>query len=39
MGNKQLVFSPEYEVITNDSEARELSGLNYREGFEIGKYV
>jgi predicted dehydrogenase len=39
MGNKQLVFSPEYEVITNDSEARELSRLNYREGFEIGKYV
>jgi predicted dehydrogenase len=39
MGNKQLVFSPEYEVVTNDREARELSTLNYREGFEIDKYV
>ncbi len=39
MGNKQLNFSPEHEVITNDREARELSKLNYREGFEVDKYV
>ncbi len=39
MGNKQLNFSPEYEVITNDAEARDLSKVNYREGFEADKYV
>jgi len=39
MGNEQLVFSPEYEAITNNNEARELSRMNYREGFEVDKYV
>jgi hypothetical protein len=39
MGNKQLNFSPEYEVITNDKEARDLSRVIYREGFEVDKYV
>jgi hypothetical protein len=39
MGNKQLLFSPEYEIITNDSEARELSRQHYREGFEVDKYA
>ena len=39
MENKQLKFSPELEVITDSSEARELSRINYREGFELGKYV
>jgi hypothetical protein len=38
-GNKQLLFSPEYEEITNDSEARILSQQNYRQGFEVDKYV
>jgi hypothetical protein len=38
-GNKQLLFSPEYEAITNDPEARELSRQNYRQGFEVDKYA
>jgi predicted dehydrogenase len=39
MGNKQLNFSPEYEVITNDKKARELSRVTYREGFNVDQYV
>jgi hypothetical protein len=39
MGHKQLNFSPEYEVITNDKEARDLSRQNDREGFEVGSCV
>ena len=39
MGNKQLNFSPEFEVVTNDKEARALSIMNYREGYEPDKYV
>jgi hypothetical protein len=39
MGNKQLNFSPEYEVITNEKEARELSKQHYREGFEVDQYM
>lgn len=38
-GNKQLLFSPEYEVILNDKNARELAKRNYRTGFEIDKEV
>ena len=38
-GNKQLIFSPEYETITNDPEARELSRQHYRRGFEVGETV
>jgi len=38
-GNKQLLFSPEYETITNDDSARSLAQLNYRKGFEISKEV
>ncbi len=34
-GNKQLLFSPEYEAITNDPHAAELDRLKYRPGFEI----
>ncbi|MBI5010864.1 MAG: hypothetical protein HZB98_14710, partial [Bacteroidia bacterium] len=34
-GNKQLLFSPEYEAITNDSNAASLAQLAYRKGFEI----
>jgi len=34
-GNKQLLFSPEYEKITSDPEAHKLSQLTYRKGFEI----
>lgn len=39
MGNKQLNFSPEYEIITNDKEARALSRQKYREGFEVDNYA
>ena len=34
-GNKQLLFSPEYEAIMNDPKAVELDRLKYRTGFEI----
>ncbi|MEN8227014.1 MAG: Gfo/Idh/MocA family oxidoreductase [Bacteroidota bacterium] len=34
-GNKQLLFSPEFETITNDSEAQALSVQHYRKGFEV----
>ena len=37
MGNKQLTYSPEYEVITNDNEALSLSRQNYRKGFEVNE--
>ncbi len=36
-GNKQLLFSPEYETILNDNKARDLDQLTYRKGFEITK--
>lgn len=36
-GNKQLLFSPEYETILNDNQAAELDQLTYRKGFEITK--
>jgi predicted dehydrogenase len=38
-GNKQLLFSPEYETITNDDSARSLAQLTYRDGYEIKKEV
>ncbi len=34
-GNKQLLFSPEYETIINDPAAQSLAQLTYRKGFEI----
>ncbi len=34
-GNQQLIFSPEFETILNDSKARELGLPNYRKGFEL----
>jgi len=38
-GNKQLLFSPEYETILNDNKAEVLDKLTYRKGFEITKEV
>ena len=38
-GNKQLLFSPEYEAILNDSNAVAMGKHQYREGFEINKEV
>jgi|WetSurMetagenome_2_1015567.scaffolds.fasta_scaffold00415_3 predicted dehydrogenase len=38
-GNKQLLFSPEYETILNDKNAQALTQLSYRKGFEISKDV
>ena len=34
-GSKQLLFSPEYERITNDEKAQTLAEGYYRKGFEI----
>lgn len=34
-GCKQLLFSPEYEVIINDADAQSLAEGYYRKGFEI----
>jgi predicted dehydrogenase len=36
-GNKQLLFSQEYESITNCNEAAELSLCNNRKGYEINE--
>jgi len=38
-GNKQLLFSPEYETILNDSNASALDQLSYRKGYEINREV
>ena len=38
-GKKQLLFSGEHEVVTNDQKARELAAGTYRKGFEIPKEV
>lgn len=38
-GNKQLLFSPEYEAIINDSNAQKLTKRAYRTGFDISKEV
>ena len=34
-GSKQLLFSPEYEMITNDNKAQSLAEGYHRKGFEI----
>ncbi len=34
-GKKQLLFSPEYETILNDSAAQSLARGNYRKGYEL----
>jgi predicted dehydrogenase len=34
-GKKQLLFSPEYEIITNDEKAQSLAEGSYRKGFEL----
>jgi len=34
-GSKQLLFSPEYEIITNDNKAQSLAEGYHRKGFEI----
>ncbi|RIH62803.1 gfo/Idh/MocA family oxidoreductase [Mariniphaga sediminis] len=34
-GNKQILFSPEYEAVLNDSKVQELAGRGYRKGFEL----
>lgn len=34
-GKKQLIFSPEYELITNDDNAQILAEGSYRKGFEL----
>jgi hypothetical protein len=38
-GNSQLLFSPEYETILNNSKAAALDKLTYRKGFEITNEV
>lgn len=38
-GNKQLLFSPEYETILNDDKAAALITRDYRKGFEITENV
>jgi predicted dehydrogenase len=38
-GCKQLLFSPEYEIITNDSDAQTLAEGYHRKGFEIPDQV
>ena len=38
-GNRQLLFSPEYETILNDYNAAALISRNYRQGFEITENV
>ena len=34
-GNKQLLFSPDYETITNDEQAVALARGSYRAGYEV----
>lgn len=34
-GKKQLLFSPEYELITNDEKAQAMAEGYYRKGFEL----
>jgi predicted dehydrogenase len=38
-GCKQLLFSPEWESILNDSTARELGKPHYRKGFELPQKI
>ncbi|RLD33971.1 MAG: hypothetical protein DRI73_04600 [Bacteroidetes bacterium] len=39
VGNKQLIFSPEYEIISNDNKAQALSVGSHRKGYEIPEEV
>jgi predicted dehydrogenase len=38
-GNKQLLFSPEYEAIINDDAAASLARGSYRKGYEVTENV
>lgn len=38
-GCKQLIFSPEYETILNDSTAQTMVSREYRKGFEVPQEV
>jgi hypothetical protein len=38
-GSIQLLFSPEYEIITNDTNAQSLAEGYHRKGFEIPDVV
>ena len=38
-GNKQLLFSPEYETILNDEKAASLVRRTYRRGYEVTENV
>jgi hypothetical protein len=38
-GNKQLIFSPDYETITNNNEMQTLAMGVYRKGYEMPKEV
>jgi predicted dehydrogenase len=38
-GNKQLLFSPEYEIISNDSKAQIMAEGSYRKGFGLPKTI
>jgi hypothetical protein len=39
VGKKQLMFSPEYEAITNNQKAQDLAIGTYRKGYEIPEIV
>ena len=39
VGNKQLLFSPEYEAILNDEKAAALARGSYRAGYEVTENV
>ncbi len=38
-GKKQLLFSPEFETITNSKEAQDLAVGTYRKGYEIPEII
>ncbi len=38
-GKKQLLFSPEYEAITNDKAAQSLAQGSFRKGYELPDVV
>ena len=39
VGNKQLLFSPDYETILNDETAATLAKGTYRKGYEVPENV
>jgi hypothetical protein len=39
VGNKQLIFDPETEKITNDDTANKLARGSYRKGYEVPEKV